>query len=118
MNRGAPAFAVISWEEYGKLISVYQYVEEEGLSDEELLERLDSSEEEYFPVEVLDRLLAKENPVAVFREYRGMSRERLAEAAGISVGELAEMESGPQAVPARRLPSVAKALGLGYDDLI
>lgn len=115
---GAQAYAVIPWDEYDKLIAAYRNVEEAGLSDEELLERLDSVDEEYFPSEVVDRLLAEENPVTVYRQYRGMSLEELAKAAGISEGELAEIESGPRAVPAWHLPAVAKALGLDYDDLI
>ncbi len=115
---GAPAFAVIPWDEYDRLINAYRFIEEERLSDEELLERLDSNDEEYFPSEVVDRLLAKENPVTVYREYRDMSRAELATAAGISENELAKMESGPRAVPAGHLPAVAKALGLDYDDLV
>ena len=115
---GAPAFAVIPWDEYDRLINAYRFAEEERLSDEELLERLDSSNEEYFPSEVVDRLLAKENPVTVYREFRGMSRVELAKAAGVNENELADMENGPRAEPARRLTAVAKALGLDYDDLV
>ena len=115
---GEPAFAVIPWEEYDQLMTSYRNAEETGLSDEELLERLDSVDEEYFPAGVVDRLLAKENPVTVYREYRGMSLAELAKAAKIGENELAEMESGSRAVPAWHLPAVAKALGLDYDDLI
>ncbi len=96
----------------------FQNADEDELSDEELLQRLDLADEEYFPAKVVDRLLAKENPVTVYREYRGMSLVELAKAAGIGGNELAEMESGARAVPARHLPAVAKALGLDYDDLI
>ncbi len=117
-EEGAPAFAVIPWDEYDRLINAYRFIEEERLSDEELLERLDSNDEEYFPSEVVDRLLAKVNPVTVYREYRDMSFGELAKAAGISENELAEMESGPRAEPARHLSAVAKALGLEYDDLV
>ncbi len=95
-----------------------QNADEDELSDEELLERLDSVEEEYFPAEVVNRLLAQENPVTVYREYRGMSLAELAKAAGIGENELALMESGLRAVPAWHLPAVAKALGLDYDDLV
>lgn len=115
---GAPAFAVIPWDEYDRLMTAYRNADEAGLSDEELLERLDSVDEEYFPAEVVDRLLAKENPVTVYREYRGMSLAELAKAAEIDESELAEIESGSQAVPAWHLPAVAKALGLDYDDLV
>lgn len=97
----------------------FRNAEKAGLSDEELLERLDSSvDEEYFPAEVVDRLLAQENPVTVYREYRGMSLAELAKAAEIGENELVLMESGARAVPAWHLPAVAKALGLDYDDLV
>lgn len=92
--------------------------EEAELSDEELLERPDLVNEEYFPAEVVDRLLAKENPVTVYREYRGMSLAELAKAAEIGENEMVLMESGARAVPAWHLPAVAKVLGLDYDDLV
>ncbi len=85
--------------------------EEDGLSDEEVLERLDSVDEEYFPAKVVDRLLAQENPVTVYQEYRGMSLAELAKAAEIGESELAVMESGSRAGPACHLPAVGRRLG-------
>ena len=97
--------------------SKFQNADEDELSDEELLERLDSVENEYFPAEVVNRLLAQENPVTVYREYRGMSLAELAKAAGIGENELARMESGSRTMPAWQLTAVAKALGLDYEDI-
>lgn len=91
--------------------------EEAELSDEELLDRLESVDEEYFPAEVVNRLLAQENPVTVYREYRGMSLAELAKAAEIGENELALMESGSRAMPAWQLTAVAKALRLDYEDI-
>ncbi len=108
---GAPAFAVIPWDEYARLMAAYRNAGEFAHSGEA------HSVEECFPVEVVDRLLAGENPIAVYREYRDMSPAELAEAAKISESELAEMESGSRVVPAWHLPAVAKALGLDCDDL-
>lgn len=46
------------------------------------------------PVELVERLLAGESPVRIWREQRGMTQRALAEAAGVSPAYLSEIESG------------------------
>jgi len=67
--------------------------------------------------EVVQRLLAQENAVRVFREYRGLSREQLAEAAGIEGSDLARIEQYPGQCPWKQLVAVASALRLDIMDL-
>ena len=115
---GAPAFAVIPWDEYTGLIVANQFAEEASLSDEEFYARAKAKDEESFPNEVVKRLLADENPVRVYRAHRGMTRKQLADAVGISESDLTQIESGQSASPVKQLSSIAKALGVDADDLI
>lgn len=112
---GKAAFAVIPWREYERLAGRNA---EAGLSDEELAALAESENEESFPIETADRLLAGENPVRVFRDLRGMTQKRLAEAAGIGPARLSRIERGRSAAPAPTLAALARALEVDADDLI
>ncbi len=112
---GRPAFAVIPWREYERLATVGA---EAGLSDEEMYDRAKAEGGESFPIEVADRLLAGENAVKVYRELRGATRKRLAEAAGINAVYLSQIERGRRTGSARTLAAIAKALRVDVDALI
>ncbi len=67
--------------------------------------------EETFPLEVARRLAAGDNPLKVFREYRGLTQEKLAKKAELSTGYLSQLETGhrPGAVPTlRRLANILR----------
>ncbi len=88
------------------------------LSDEQLYNLATSAEEESLPVEVVDRLLAGESPIAVFRRHRGLRQRHLAEAAGINPVYLSQIERGKRTGSIRTLAALAKALRVELDDLI
>ncbi len=75
-------------------------------------------DEESFPAEVVDRMLAGENLVRVFREYRGMTLAELAREAGISPAYLSEIETGKKPGSVAALKKLATALSLDLDDLV
>ena len=76
-------------------------------------------DEESFPGEVVNRLvLNEENPIKVFREYRGLTQEQLAAKAGVQRADLAAMEIGQASGSAETLKAIAKALDLDVDDLV
>lgn len=112
---GGPAFAVLPWEDYERLVS-----EDPGacLSDEELYDRVKSRNEESFPIAVADRLLAGENAVKVYRTYRGLTQKQLAEAAGINAVYLSQIEGGRRTGSARTLAALAEALGVDMGALV
>ncbi len=88
------------------------------LSDEELYDRADAEGGESFPAEVVDRLLAGQNPIRVYRDHRGMTQGALAAAAGIHPVYLSQIERGRRTGSARTLAAIAEALGVTVDDLI
>ncbi len=112
---GQPAFAVIPWHEYERLVNEDA---DARVSDEELYDRAKAKGGESFPVEVVDRLLAGENPIRVFRTYRGMTQNQLAAAVGIHAMYLSQIETGKRTGSIKMLAALANVLHVGMDDLI
>lgn len=111
---GHPAFAVIPWQEYERLVQAA----DEALTDEELYDRAKSTEEESFPIAVADRLLAGESPIKVYRSYRGLTQRQLATAAAIKTIDLSRIEAGQHPGSPQILAALAQALSVNVDDLI
>ena len=76
------------------------------------------SDEERFPVAVADRLIAGESPLKVFREYRGLTQGRLAEAAKTTAPYLSQIENGRRTGSVGLLHRLAEALRVEIDDLV
>jgi DNA-binding XRE family transcriptional regulator len=74
--------------------------------------------EELIPSEVTYALLDGANPVRVWREYRGLTQQQLAQSAGISVPYLSQIESGKRAGSTEVLASLARGLARSLDDLV
>ena len=79
---------------------------------------LAAGREEQVPAAVVDRLLAGEAPLRVWRQHRGLSARALAQAAGISPGYLSEIENGRKEGSLSVMKRLADALNLELDDLI
>ena len=73
--------------------------------------------EERLPHEMVKRLCA-ENPLWVWREYRGFSMEQLAAVAGISSIYLSDLEQGRRALSPAVLKRLAALLRVDVDDII
>ena len=114
-DTGQPTFAVIPWRDYERLTS-----EDAAaiLSDEEHYDRAIADNSESFPIEVVDQLLAGQNPISVYRNYRGLTQNELAAAAGINTVYLSQIETGKRTGSAKTLAALAKALQVTVDDLI
>jgi DNA-binding Xre family transcriptional regulator len=73
--------------------------------------------QERLPIGVVDRLIAGENPVRVWREHRGHSLRQLAEQAGVGIGYLSQIENGERKGTVLTLKKIATALDADIDDL-
>ena len=70
------------------------------------------------PGEVVRHIdIAGENPVRVWRKYRGLKVNALADNAGISQACLSQIEAGKKTVSFRVMVALAEALDIGLDDL-
>ena len=83
-----------------------------------MLARMEQANQETRPWSVVERLHAGEHPVAVFREHRGMTRDALADAAGIGPDVIAAIEAYEQEGGMRPLLSIARVLKVDLDDLL
>ncbi|HYU13444.1 MAG TPA: helix-turn-helix transcriptional regulator [Stellaceae bacterium] len=77
-----------------------------------------SRDQERVPIELVDRLLAGENPVKVWREHRGLSQRDLAARAGLNFAYLSQVETGSRNGSIQTVKKLAEALGVDLDDLI
>ena len=81
-------------------------------------QRLAAGEDELVPAKFGERILNGENPVRVWREYRGLSVKELAGRANISAAYLSQLESGSRQGSLTTMKALTAALGLILDDLI
>ena len=79
---------------------------------------IESGEEELIPSEVVYAILDGENPIKVWREYRGLTQQQLADAAEISKPYLSQIETGKRKGTTDILSAIAKALNVSLDDVV
>ena len=113
---GKPEWAVIPYNEYLELVEQAELLEDIRDFDR-LSTEVASGEEELIPSEVVDALLDGENPIKVWREYRGQTQQQLADTAGISKPYLSQIETGKRKGTVDILSAIAKALDVSLDDL-
>lgn len=80
--------------------------------------KLARGEEEFVPSSMVDRILAGESAIRVWREHRGLTATALAEAAGLPQAELDAIEAGTRAPGEESLAVLARALRVDPDDLV
>jgi len=78
---------------------------------------VDAARADHLPVASVDRLLAGENPIRVWRQHRGMNQSQLAAAASVSPAYLNEIETGKKPGSLQTMHAIAKALGVSMEDI-
>jgi DNA-binding XRE family transcriptional regulator len=74
--------------------------------------------EALIPSEVTYALLDGENPLRVWREFRGLTQQEVADAAGISKPYLSQLETGQRRGTTEVLAAIARVLDVALDDLV
>lgn len=90
----------------------------EDLADIRAYDEAMATPQEFFPSAMVDRLLKGENPVRVYREYRGLTQEALVAKVGISKPFLSQIENGVRTPSLATAKKLAKALAVDVDDLV
>ena len=116
-KNGQPEWAVVPYEEYQRLVADAEMLQDIRDYDEVKL-ALANENEELIPSEVTYALLNGENPIRVWREYRGLTQQHVADEAGISKPYLSQLESGQRKGTAEVLAAVARALNVSLDDVV
>jgi len=84
----------------------------------EALARLQRGEEEAFPIELIEKILDGMSPVRAYRQYRGLTQQALAQAAGVSPSYLSEIEAGRKPGSVDAMVRIATVLRVAVDDLL
>ena len=114
---GNPEWAVIPYEMYVQLAEEAEMLQDIRDFDaaKALLER---GEEELIPSEVVYAIMDGQNPIKVWREYRRLTQQQLAAAAGISAAYLSHIETGKRNGATAVLTALAAALQVSLDDIV
>jgi DNA-binding XRE family transcriptional regulator len=114
---GKPEWAVLPYEEYLQLLDQSELLED--IRDFDVINAaIDRREEELIPAEVVYAILDGENPIKVWREYRKLTQQQLADTAGISKPYLSQIETGKRMGTTEILSAIAKALDVSLDDVV
>lgn len=108
--------AVVPLAEFERLQKAVEMLEDISAYDESK-RKLAAGEDELVPQDIANRLIDGENPVRVWREYRGLNGRGLAEAAGISAAYLSQIESGRRDGSFDTMRKIAETLNVSLDDL-
>lgn len=70
------------------------------------------------PADRVNRMLAGEHPLRVWREHRGLTLSALARRAGVPVGYVSEIETKKKPGSLATMKKLARALALDLDDIV
>ena len=107
---------VLARAEYDALVEMAEMLEDVAAYDD-AKRRIAEGDDLRVPAEFVDRLIDGENPIRVWRDFRGMTSKDLANAIGISAGYLSEIETGKKDGSISVFRNIAKALRVDLDDL-
>ena len=110
---GGETLVVLPLDEYESLLDAADIAAADRIRAD-----IDVGREELVPAAMVDRILAGESLVRLWREHRGLTAAQLAQAADISAGYLSELESGKKTGGLETLRRIADALKLSIDDLL
>ena len=115
-HTGSPVGVVLPFEIFRQLAEQA----ESALSDEDLaaivLATHDPNEETW-PAALVNRLLDGENPLHVYRTYRGLSQKSLAEKAGCTANYISQLETGRRVMSPIMASSLANILGTDAEEV-
>jgi DNA-binding XRE family transcriptional regulator len=113
---GNPAYAVVPWDEYRTMVERIEELQDIVDADKALTAI--TAGEEMYPSDLVERLLGGENPLRVWREYRGMTTAALAAQVGVTPSAISQVESGKRGPSVDLLKKLSRILQVGMDDLV
>jgi len=108
---------VLPEAEYNRLLEAAEDAADIAAGDE-ALRKLAAGEEELLPSEFVDRLLAGESPLRLWREHRRLTGAALAEKAEVAQSYISEIETGKKEGGLKTMKKLADALDIGLEDLV
>jgi len=116
-NKGKPEWAVVPYETYLQLVEQAEMLLD--VQDYDVAKAaLERGDDELIPSKVVYAILDGDNPIKVWREYRGLSQQDVAEKAGISVPYLSQLETNKRKGSLEVLSAIAKALEVSLENIV
>lgn len=113
-KNGQPEYAVIPYADYLRLLEAFED-KADAAAVAEFQEAYRAGREFLVPGEILRRELEGDSPVKLWRDYRGLTQQELADRAGISKPYLSQIESGKRQGTVETLAAIARALDVPLD---
>ncbi len=116
-RNGKPEWAILPYEEYLRLVEQAEMLED--IQDfDQITAAVERGEEEVIPGEMAFALAEGGNSVKIWREFRNLTQQQLAESVGLSLPFLSQIETGKRKPSVRVLTRISKALQVTVDDLL
>ena len=109
---GVPEFAVLPYAEYERLLAI---AEDKMDAADVLAYR--KAREESFPESLVDALVNGDHPIKVYRNYRQLTQQELADRIGKSKPYIAKLEAGERTGTIDVLARIAEVLEVDLDQL-
>ena len=113
---GGQTMAVLPVGDYEQLLNIAE--DKSDISAALDSEKRRANGEEYFPAEMVDRLLAGENALKVWRQYRMLTLRQLGLMVGAASSYLSEIENGKRQGRPALWRKLAEALGVDMEDIV
>ena len=115
-KNGQIEWVVVPYEEYQNMLNAMEMLADIRAYDEAKSQL--QADEELIPSKVAYALLDGENPIRVWRKYRGFTQQQLADKATISKPYLSQLEAGKRNGATEVLQSIALALNVSLEDVV
>ncbi len=109
--------AILPRAEYERMIERMEDMAD-ILAADEVKRRIKAGEEDVLPSEFVDRMLAGESILKLWREHRGMNQSELGRKSGVNRVVIADIEAGRTKGSVDAFKKLAAALGVGIEDLV
>jgi DNA-binding XRE family transcriptional regulator len=113
---GTPEYAIIPFDEWEKIISRME--EMEDVRDARNISAEIAAGEETFPDDFVKRLSYGESRLKIWREYRKLTLAKLAKACGVSIPAISQIENNKRTPSVDLLVKLSKTLCCDMEDLI
>lgn len=116
LREGQPEYAVLPYDLYTQLVDDAEMLQD--VRDYDEAKQAIADGEELVPSSVVYAIIDGENPIKVWREYRGLTQHELAKTAVISPSYLSQIETGKRKGKTAVLQAIARSLNLTLDDVV
>ncbi|MEM7617551.1 MAG: helix-turn-helix transcriptional regulator [Pseudomonadota bacterium] len=115
-RRNGSTYIQMSKSDYIKMLDYIEYLED--MDDIKQAKASFADGQEMIPLEVTKKIIAGENAVKTYREYRNMTQQKLADLSKVNRVYITEIENNKKPGSISAMKAIAAALGIDLDDLV